>query len=195
MGGCNSASGVDSPGHKASIAAFKSADELVDFDTFFPAGKTSSSLSKNLTKEIWEEYKDKADASGVSFKICIFSGVKNLDSGIGAYAGSHDSYTTFNKLFDKIISDYHKHGPSDQHVSDMNSEGLTNADFTEEDAAMVKSTRIRVGRNLKGFPLGPGVTDEQRNEIMAKVTTAAESFEGDLAGTFYPLKGMDAAVQ
>lgn len=42
----------------------------------------------------------------------------------------------------------------------MTSEGLANADFTEEDSAMVNSTRIRVGRNLDGFPLGPGVSKE-----------------------------------
>lgn len=34
--------------------------------------------------------------------------------------------------------------------------------FPEEDAKMIKSTRIRVGRNLQGFPLGPGITNEQR---------------------------------
>jgi protein-arginine kinase len=76
----------------------------------------------------------------------------------------------------------------------MESEGLTNADFSEEDSAMVNSTRIRVGRNCHGYPLGPGVTKEQRDEIMAKVVAACETFEGDLAGKFYPLEGMDAAV-
>jgi hypothetical protein len=30
--------------------------------------------------------------------------------------------------------------------------------FPEEEAKMIKSTRIRVGRNLKGYPLGPGLT-------------------------------------
>jgi hypothetical protein len=42
----------------------------------------------------------------------------------------------------------------------MNAEGLENADFSEEDSAMVNSTRIRVGRNLADYPLGPGVTKE-----------------------------------
>jgi len=37
--------------------------------------------------------------------------------------------------------------------------------FSAEDAAMIKSTRIRVGRNLAGFPLGPGLTREMRNNI------------------------------
>jgi len=160
----------------------------------FPAG-TKSALCRCLTKEIWDEYKDKSDAKDVSFKVMCFSGVQNLDSGIGLYAGSQDSYTTFNKLFDKVIMDYHKHGPEDKHVSDMDASTLENTEFTEEQAAMVVSTRIRVGRNLDGYPLGPGISKEQRLEVMEKVTTAAQTFEGDLAGTFYPLEGMDEATQ
>ena len=42
----------------------------------------------------------------------------------------------------------------------MNAEGLENAEFNEEDSARVNSTRIRVGRNLADYPLGPGVTKE-----------------------------------
>jgi len=77
----------------------------------------------------------------------------------------------------------------------MSSEGLENAEFAEGDAQMVNSTRIRVGRNLKGYPLGPGVTKAQRDEIMNKVVEACNAFEGDLKGTFYPLKGMEKDVQ
>lgn len=42
----------------------------------------------------------------------------------------------------------------------MDASKLTNADFSEEDSAMVNSTRIRVGRNLADYPLGPGVSKE-----------------------------------
>jgi len=192
MGACNSKDGISEP----MVSAFKSADELTDFNTFFPADKEiKSSLKKNLTEEIWNEYKDMSCKEGVSFKTCIFSGIKNLDSGIGVYAGSHDAYTTFNKLFDKVIEDYHQHGVNDKHVSDMTSEGLTNTEFSEEDAAMIVSSRIRVGRNLAGYPLGPGVTKEQRLEIMNHVVTAAGKFEGDLKGTFFPIEGMSKKVQ
>lgn len=58
---------------------------------------------------------------------------------------------------------------------------------------MVNSTRIRVGRNCHGYPLGPGVSKEQRLEIMNKVVEACSKFEGDLEGKFYPLEGMSAA--
>merc|ERR1711939_199857 len=77
----------------------------------------------------------------------------------------------------------------------MSSEGLENAEFSAEDSAMVNSTRIRVGRNLANYPLGPGVSKEQRNEIMDKVVEACGKFEGDLKGTFYPLEGMDKKTQ
>jgi len=44
--------------------------------------------------------KDKKDAHGFLFKQAIFSGCKNVDSGIGVYCGSHDSYKEFSPLMD-----------------------------------------------------------------------------------------------
>lgn len=189
MGGCSSSDHSTAVVKRKKISPYKSAEQLQDFNKLF-LGETNSSLKRNLTEEIWNEYKDQKDKYGVSFKTCIFSGCKNLDSGIGLYAGSHDSYQCFHKLFDKVILDYHKHDLDAKHVSDMDATTLQNADFPEEDAKMIISTRIRVGRNLDGYPLGPGVTKQQRLEIMNKVVEACNTFEGDLKGTFYPLEGM-----
>ena len=36
--------------------------------------------------------------------------------------------------------------------------GLNAPDFPPEEAEMIISTRIRVGRNMAGYPLGPGVS-------------------------------------
>jgi len=171
MGACSSKDGISEPkkagatttAAKAPVVGrnWKCADDLEDFATFFPAG-TKSSCARHLTKEIWEEYKDKKDSAGVSFKTCIYSGVQNLDSGIGVYAGSHDSYKCFNKFFDKVVEDYHGHGVDAKHMSEMKSSDLHGQELAEDEAAMIVSTRIRVGRNLADFPLGPGVTKEQR---------------------------------
>lgn len=168
-------------------------EDVVEFPQF-PDG-TKSLLKKNLTPAIWNQLKDKKDKHGFSFKAAIFSGCKNTDSGIGVYAGSHDSYTAFAPLFDKIVLDYHKHGKSAKHVSNMNSSELKAPPFAAEDAAMIVSTRIRVGRNLADFPLGPALSKEQRVEIMNKVVSALNTFEGDLKGHFYPLEGMDKETQ
>lgn len=199
MGPCKSKSGVSETSKKSKFTfykGYKTHEDLVNFDDFFgPDVNPKSECKKCLTKEIWEEYKDQSCAQGVSFKMCVFSGIANQDSGIGVYAGSHDAYTKFNKLFDAVVLNYHKHDVDAQHVSDMTADGLENADFTEEQSAMVNSTRIRVGRNLADFPLGPGVSKEQRLEIMNKVVAACNTFEGDLKGTFYPLEGMNAKDQ
>jgi arginine kinase len=194
--GCKGSKEPGEPGKKAGVEVgehLKSHDDLTDMP-IFPKG-CGSLLSKTLTKGIWNKYKDEKDASGVGFKQCIFSGCKNTDSGIGVYAGSHDSYSKFSEMFDKIVEKYHGHKKNDKHVSDMTTDGLNAPDFPEADAAMIQSTRIRVGRNLEGYPLGPGISDDQRKEVEAKVKAAVESFEGDLQGTYYPLNSMSKEDQ
>ena len=42
----------------------------------------------------------------------------------------------------------------------MDASKLNAPPFAPEDAKMIKSTRIRVGRNLADFPLGPGITND-----------------------------------
>ena len=102
MGACTSKDDAASAPSNKNQTAFKDSDELKDFDTFFRPGNNSS-LAKFMSKEIWEEYKDQSCDAGVSFKVCIFSGIKNQDSGIGVYAGSHGSYMKFNKHMQHLL--------------------------------------------------------------------------------------------
>lgn len=128
MGGCGSKDGVQEASRKSGTPATKTnfkehetSDQLEDVNQFFKED-TNSALSRNLTQEIWAEYKDASCKEGVTFKTCCFSGVANLDSGIGIYAGSHDAYKKFNKIFDRVVEEYHGHKPSDKHKSDMNAD-------------------------------------------------------------------------
>ena len=123
----------------------------------------------------------------------ILAGAQNVDSGIGLYAGSHESYYDFDGIFDNVIQDYHGHGKNDKHVSDMDYTKLKIEPWSAEEAAMIKSTRIRVGRNLKDFPLGPGITKEQRDKVEELVSGALSKMTGELAGKYYPLQGMSKA--
>ena len=77
----------------------------------------------------------------------------------------------------------------------MESSKLNAPPFPDHDSKMIVSTRIRVGRNLADYPLGPGLSGPQRIEIMNKVVQALSTFEGDLQGTFYPIKGMSKEDQ
>ena len=134
MGPCKSKSGISETTKKPKYEfyrGYKTHEDLNNFDEFFEEG-TKSQCKKCLTKEIWDEYKDQSCEQGVSFKMCVFSGIANQDSGIGVYAGSHDAYTKFNKLFDQVVLNYHGHDTDAKHVSDMSAEGLENADFDEQ---------------------------------------------------------------
>merc|ERR1719430_2451321 len=59
----------------------------------------------------------------------------------------------------------------------------------------VKSTRIRVGRSIEGFGLSPGITRQQRLEVESLMKKAFSNLKGDLAGTYYPLTGMNEKVR
>ena len=169
----------------------KNPDALVGFP-IFPEG-TKSLLRKHLSREIWDKLHEAKDAHGFNFRQAIFSGCKNTDSGIGVYAGSHDSYKAFSLLFDKIIEDYHGHKKSDIHHSDMDFTKLNTPPFSVEEAKLIKSTRIRVGRNLKDYPLGPGLSKDQRKEIETKVVQALSSFTGELQGKYFSLSSLSEA--
>ena len=58
---------------------------------------------------------------------------------------------------------------------------------------MILSTRIRVGRNLADFPLGPGISKEQRDKVEELVSGALAKMTGELAGNYYALNSLTDA--
>ena len=154
----------------------------------------TSLLSKHLTTEVFEILKNKITSNGFTLEQAIRSGVENLDSGIGVYAGDEESYETFSELFDPIIKEYHGFSGSDKHSSDLSIEDL-NAPKLDVDGKYILSTRIRVGRNVKGFPLGTAISKEQRDDVEALVVKALMRLEGELEGNYYPLYNMSKEVQ
>merc|ERR1712002_661425 len=66
---------------------------------------------------------------------------------------------------------------------------------TVDPAAPVHSCRIRVGRSIDGFGLSPGITKEQRVGVENLMKKAFANLKGDLAGTYFPLTGVDEKVR
>ncbi len=153
-----------------------------------------SMLCKYLTKEVFNELKDRKTPNGFTLEKAINSGVKNPDSSIGVYAGDKESYEVFDLLFDPIIKEYHGFSKDEKHISDFDPNKL-DVQNPDPDNEFILSTRIRVGRNLDGFPLGTIISKEQRDEVENIVSSALKSFQGELKGEYYPLKGMSSAVQ
>jgi creatine kinase/arginine kinase len=153
-----------------------------------------SLLCKYLTPEVFEALKDKKTSNGFTLEQAINSGVQNIDSGIGVYAGDKESYTVFAPLFDPIIEEYHGFTKDDSHKSNLNPNDL-NAPNPDPEGEFILSTRIRVGRNMDNMPLGPAITKEQRDEVEARVVEGLNTLEGELKGNYYPLLGMSKEVQ
>lgn len=159
------------------------------------ASDSKSLLKKHLTKEIFDKLKSKKTSFGSTLLDCIQSGIENLDSGFGIYAPDAEAYSLFADIFNPMIEDYHTgFQPGDKHPArdfgDVNS--LQNIDPTGE---FVVSTRVRCGRSMDGYAFNPCLTEANYKEMEQKVSTTLSGLEGDLKGKFYPLTGMEKAVQ
>lgn len=73
------------------------------FPSALKGDNVKSLLKKHLTEELFNSLKDKKTANGISLYDCINSGVQNLDSSVGVYAGDAECYTLFASLFDKVM--------------------------------------------------------------------------------------------
>jgi len=160
----------------------------------FPEIKSAHSLvAKHVTKELWDELAPHTTAtSGFTLAKAIACAVDFDDQHCGIYAGDGDSYKDFAKVFDPIIQEYHGISADSTHTSDMDAAKISGN--IDEDVP-VKSTRIRVGRSIEGFGLSPGITKEQRLEMEGLMKNAFAKFDGDLAGEYYPLTGMEETVR
>ncbi len=159
----------------------------------FPAD-CNSMLCKHLTPEVFEALKDKKTANGFTLEQAIHSGIVNIDSGIGIYAGDEETYRLFAELFDPVIAEYHDFSREDKHKSNLNHHDL-NAPNPDPEGRYIISTRIRVGRNIDNMPLGPAISREQRNTVESSVISGLKTLKGELEGDYYPLLGMSKEVQ
>jgi len=160
----------------------------------FPEIKSKDSLvAKHVTKEKYDKLSGlTTETSKFTLDMAIACAVQFDNQHCGIYAGDDDCYTVFKDVFDPIIEEYHGIGADAKHTTDMDAskiKGVINP------KALVKSTRIRVGRNLSGFGLSPGILKHHRVEFEEIMRQAFTKLTGDLAGTYYPLTGMDEAVR
>merc|ERR1711962_990663 len=144
-------------------------DEAVKRDSWIMSGEfpniqsTHSLVAKHVTKDKWDQLK------AIETKTCGFTLAKAIACAVefdnqhcGIYAGDRDSYKDFAIVFDPLIQEYHGISADAKHTSDMDASKV-NGNINPE--VPVHSTRIRVGRNIDGFGLSPGITKQQRIDI------------------------------
>merc|ERR1712130_163699 len=160
----------------------------------FPTIKSTHSLvAKYVTKPIWDKLSSvKTATSGFTLAQAIACAVEFDNQHCGIYAGDWDSYKDFAEVFDPLIQEYHGISADATHTSDMD---VGKIQGNVDPAAPVHSWRIRVGRSIDGFGLSPGITKEQRVGVENLMKKAFANLKGALAGTYYPLTGMDEQVR
>merc|ERR1719438_528295 len=143
----------------------------------FPIIKSKHSLvAKHVTKDKWEKLKNiKTKTSGFTLAKAIACAVQFDNQHCGIYAGDWDSYKDFAIVFDPLIQEYHGISADAKHTSDMDPEKVVGNIAPE---VPVHSTRIRVGRNIDGFGLSPGITKQQRIDIEKLMSSALTKLEG-----------------
>merc|ERR1712223_1155508 len=160
----------------------------------FPNIKSKHSLvAKHVTKDRWDKLSGIVTAtSGFTLAKAIACAVEFDNQHCGMYAGDEDSYIDFAEIFDPLICEYHGLPAGFKHVSDMSVDKIQGNVGSD---VPVHSVRIRVGRSIQGFGLPPGITKEQRVGVEKLVSTALKRLDGDLAGAYSPLTGMDEKVR
>jgi len=159
------------------------------------ASGCKSLLKKYLTKEVFDQLKNKKTSLGATLLDVIQSGCENLDSGVGVYAPDAEAYSLFSPLFDPIIEDYHvgfKQTDSHPPCNFGDGKAFVNVD---PEGKYVISTRVRCGRSMQGYPFNPCLTEAQYKEMEQKLSSTLGGLEGELKGTYYPLTGMTKNVQ
>lgn len=160
----------------------------------FPEIKSKHSLvAKHLTEDRWNKLSGHKTATcGFTLAQGIACAVEYDDQHVGVYAGDGDCYVDFAEFLDPLIRDYHGVPEEFQHASDLDASKITgNIDAN----APVHSTRIRVGRNVAGFGLSPGITKEQRLGIENAAKEAFKKLGDGLGGTYHALLGMPEDVR
>merc|ERR1712183_956616 len=162
-------------------------------DTFPEIKSKQSLVAKYVTEPLWEKLGEmETKTSQFTLSKAIACAVQFDNQHCGIYAGDWDSYKDFSEVFDPLIQEYHGISADAKHTSDMDA---TKIKGNINPAAPVHSTRIRVGRSIDGFGLSPGITKDQRLGVEKLMTKAFANLKGDLAGTYFPLTGMDEKVR
>jgi creatine kinase len=133
----------------------------------------NSMLREFLTREVYEQLKDKKTASGVTLEDLIRAGVclpygANPPHGIaGVYAGDAESYTTFGALLNPIIKKHHKAANRvrlQRFRTNLNPGGLLQRRLDPK-GEYILYTRMRLARSLAGFRFAPCVERGERRQI------------------------------
>ena len=150
----------------------------------FPAG-ADSLIKKYLTPEVYADLAGKQTATGFTIDAAIRSGLENADSSIGIYLGDRETYTRFESVLSPIIRDYHKID-ADPFQTRIHRDEFAPVSLPKADpeGMFIRSSRIRVARNLNQLPFCPHMSAADRIELEKRTGDALGKLPPDLSGNY-----------
>ena len=123
-----------------------------------PTGKVSLT-QKYLPADCWA-WLSKKTSFGTTVYDCCKSALENPDSNVGLYAPDPEVYDLFAELFHPVIAEYHKVDVSTlKSVHDLG-DAANLRDLPQNYQDAIVSTRVRVGRTVKGYPMAGKLSKE-----------------------------------
>ena len=147
------------------------------------------------TPELWAKLKDAKTSKGYTLSNAVQTGCLIPHLGVGCTAGDEESWAVFKDLYYPVIHAWHGYDANTQkHTTDLDASKLK---FTAAQRAKfeqyVSCTRIRAARNIAGYALPCGASDEEREGVENVVRGALTSItDPDLKGTYHRLADLDA---
>ena len=159
----------------------------------WPDAKSESLLRKYLTDEVWHALRGLQTHSGATLFDCIRSGLTHSDSAIGVYAADEESLRCFGPLFDPLIQDLHDNAAAYEQPEGKQSvvdPAILNLD---PQGIYIRSSRIRIARNICGYRLMPTIHCDELMEVQQLLRATFERFENGLAGNYRGIDNPDTS--
>ena len=121
---------------------------------------TKQSLTqKYLPTDCWNML-SKTTSFGTTVYDCVKSALENPNSNVGLYAPDPEVYDVFSEIFHPVIAEYHKVDLAT--LSSVHDLGDANnlRDLPQNYQDAIVSTRVRVGRTVKGYPMAGKLSKE-----------------------------------
>ena len=160
------------------------------------AAKHCSLAATFCTPDVWDKYKDTVSSGPGKWTLAraINSGIMFPRANMGCHVGDAESYDDFKDLFYPVIRAYHGFDMESARSSAENTacDGIDGAKISVKLTASARrkvvSTRIRVARNIAGFPLNPAGSRQSREDVamlMEEVFAGLAQADPALAGRFH----------
>lgn len=124
---------------------------------------------------------------GSTFQSMLRSGIEQSDSKIGVYAGDAYCYETFAEFFDPILAELNNLSEAPVHNFESISKPIVECNLSYSE---ILSARIRVARNIAGYPFTGQISREERIKLEADVVRVLDTLPQPWRGKYYSYASM-----